>query len=323
MMDRNKAYTDLLMRHRNMLWGLCWQRAGGNRDRCCDLLQEVSIALWENFDKLRPESSPEQEQAWVRWQARSVFYQIGRRQELSTEPLSENLTDSFTEEDAQQRKELLEDLLSSLDPDEQRMMRLYLEGYRGDEIGKEMGISRDNFYQRMHRAIQKMRSVVLILFALLLTSGVAIAIVPQWRHLIFGSAESEATVDDTLEEEPEVVPEPIPFSAPVTQTPKAGRDTLPERELVEPLPSLSLTDNKDLPEEFPPLENYDSLTVSVDGNHLIIRGAEGEWIRVFDNKGWIVAAEIAGQVCVIDLSLYKTRRLNLRIGDRPTMRLQL
>lgn len=323
MMDRNKAYTDLLMRHRNMLWGLCWQRAGGNRDRCCDLLQEVSIALWENFDKLRPESSPEQEQAWVRWQARSVFYQIGRRQELSTEPLSENLTDSFTEEDAQQRKELLEDLLSALDPDEQRMLRLYLEGYRGDEIGKEMGISRDNFYQRMHRAIQKMRSVVLILFVLLLTSGVAIAIVPQWRHLIFGSAEPEATVTDTLEEEPEVVPEPIPFSDPVNQTPKACMDTLPEREPVEPLPLLSLLESTELPEEVPLHTEYDSLAVSVDGNHLIIRGAEGEWIRVFDNRGWMVAAEIAGKVCFIDLSLYKTRRLNLRIGDRPTMRLQL
>lgn len=323
MMDRNKAYTDLLMRHRNMLWGLCWQRSGGDRDRCCDLLQEVSIALWENFDKLRPESTPEQERAWVCWQARSVFYQIGRRQELSTEPLSENFSDSFTEEDTQQRKELLEELLSSLDPDEQRMLRLYLEGYRGDEIGKEMGISRDNFYQRMHRAIEKMRSVVLILFVLLLTSGVAIAIVPQWRHLLFGSGKPEATVVDTLQEEPEFVPEPIPFSEPVAQAPKSNRDPLPERQSVEPLPSLSLLESTELPEEVPPHTEYDSLAVSVDDSHLIIRGAEGEWIRVFDNKGWMVAAEVAGRVSIIDLSLYRTRRLYLRIGDRPTIRLKL
>lgn len=323
MMDRNKAYTDLLMRHRNMLWGLCWQRSGGDRDRCCDLLQEVSIALWENFDKLRPESTPEQERAWVCWQARSVFYQIGRRQELSTEPLSENLSNTFTEEDTLQRKELLEELLSSLDPDEQRMLRLYLEGYRGDEIGKEMGISRDNFYQRMHRAIQKMRSVVLILFVLLLTSGVAIAIVPQWRHLLFGSGKPEATVVDTLQEEPEFFPEPIPFSEPVAQAPKSNRDPLPERQSVEPLPSLSLLESTDLPEEVPPHTEYDSLAVSVDDSHLIITGAEGEWIRVYDKGGWMVAAEIAGKVCVIDLSLYRTRRLNLRIGDRPTMRLKL
>ena len=77
----------MLMRHREMLWRMCWNWTGGNRDRCCDLLQEVSIALWENFDKLRPGASASQERSWVRWQARSVFYQIGRQKRLSTVPL--------------------------------------------------------------------------------------------------------------------------------------------------------------------------------------------------------------------------------------------
>ena len=74
MTDRHSTYTALLMRHREMLWRLCLNRANGDSDRSKDLMQEITIALWENYDKLRLDASPAQERAWVRWQARSVFY---------------------------------------------------------------------------------------------------------------------------------------------------------------------------------------------------------------------------------------------------------
>ena len=47
--DRHRAYTALLMRHRDMLWRMCWRRADEDYDRCCDLMQDVSIALKEAF----------------------------------------------------------------------------------------------------------------------------------------------------------------------------------------------------------------------------------------------------------------------------------
>ena len=326
-MDRNKAYTDLLLRYRNMLWGLCWQRSGGDRDRCCDLLQEVSIALWENFGKLRPNSTPEQEQAWVRWQAHSVFYKMGRRQELSTEPLPDNLSATLADEDSQQRKELLEELLSSLDPDDQRMMRLYLKGYRGDEIGREMGISRDNFYQRMRRIIQKMRSVALLLLALLFASTVAIAFVPQWRHFVFGGGEPEKTVTDTLSGNTDVVPEVIPLPDTVPPAPRIRKDTLPARAPVEHMPSLNLLETMSILDEFPTHEEHDSINISVDGSHLIIIGAEGEWVKVYDYGGRLVASEMASRICIIDLfpstnNLVK-KRFRLQIGNRQPLQLEL
>lgn len=326
-MDPHTAYTALLMRHRNMLWGLCWQRAGGDRDRCCDLLQEVSIALWENFGKLRPDATSGQERAWVRWQARSVFYQIDRRQVLPTAPLSDRLSNSVAEEDARQRKETLEELLSSLDPDEQRMLRMYLEGYRGEEISAAMGISRNNFYQRMHRAILKMRSVALIVLALVFASGVAIAIAPQWRHLIFVGGEPEDTVPDTHPVPPKAAAPVAPPRDTVAPPPTARPDTLPPRETVEYLPPLVLSGEMSAPRKMPSRMEHDSVTISVDGTRLVITGAEGEWIRVYDYGGMLVASQMASRICIIDLypslNHFAKKCFRLKIGNRTPLQLQL
>ena len=53
-MDRHESYTALLVRHRQLVWALCWARAHGDRERCRDLVQDVSLSLWEHFGKLRP-----------------------------------------------------------------------------------------------------------------------------------------------------------------------------------------------------------------------------------------------------------------------------
>ena len=71
--------------------------------------------LWEQFDKLRPEASLAQERAWVRWQARSVFYRVGRRRSLNTATLTDSLAETVADEEAAHRKETLEELSRSKD----------------------------------------------------------------------------------------------------------------------------------------------------------------------------------------------------------------
>ena len=82
-MDRNSAYYELLERYRPMVWRLCWRHARGDWDRCNDLVQEVSIALWEHFGQLRPNATTQEQRAWVRWQARSVL-DLQRRKHTSS-----------------------------------------------------------------------------------------------------------------------------------------------------------------------------------------------------------------------------------------------
>ena len=344
MTDQHHKYTSLLERQREMLWYMCWKRTNGNYDRCQDLLQEVSIQLWENLGKLRPNSTLWQERAWVRWQARSVFYQAGRRRTLNTVAAGDDIiSDLACDDEARHRKELLDNLISTLTPDDQRMMRLYLDGYCGEEIGTDMGLNRDAVYQRMHRAIRKMRSVALILLALLLTSLVAIAVVPQWRQFFFGTGGGEVPVVDTIPWYAGVSPavEPaVQADTVVTIRNTKPADTTARQEPLEKMPSLGILYYTDTGPNEPLRPPTDEPTISLDGSRLTITGVAGELVRVFDCSGNLIAAQKASVICAIDLfpstaafqglassgsalTTGSCKDYILQIGDRPAMKVRI
>lgn len=151
-MDRHESYTALLVRHRQLVWALCWARAHGDRERCRDLVQEVSLSLWEHFGKLRPGASPFEERAWVAWHTRTVLDHLHRRPSPTLVPLPPDMAAEPDDHD-----ERLNEVLASLDGDESRLLRLRLEGYEAAEIGDTLGISRDAVYQRLHRIIERLR----------------------------------------------------------------------------------------------------------------------------------------------------------------------
>ena len=338
--DRHRAYTALLMRHRDMLWRMCWRRADEDYDRCCDLMQDVSIALWDNFDKLRPDAVAGQERAWVRWQARSVFYQKGRQQKPETVSLGENVCDSVSAEDQLQRKETIDNLLSALDSEEQRMVQMYLQGYRGDEISQQMGISRDNYYQRMHRAIRKMQRLALILLALLFTSALAIAAVPQWRHAVFGAFEGVKDTIDSVSEplltnSDELSMADTAFIGDTIATDSVSASLEIRSRRMPSLDSLGYVffdpfSFVEMPDSLTPVARYDKLRVTVDGTRIFITGADGEQVKVYDRNGRLVYAQVAGSLCIIDLFLNPDPvipvfcyRYFLQVGYRPLMAIDL
>jgi RNA polymerase sigma factor (sigma-70 family) len=331
MTERNSAYTNLLMRHRGMLWRMCWKHAGNDRDRCQDLMQEVSIALWENFDKMRPNTTPKQEQAWVYWQARSVFYQIERRHSLSTTPIAENIADNIAEEETQHRKELIDELLSTLNPEEQRMVRMYLDGYPSDEIGKSIGVSRDTVYKRMQRIVNKLKKLALLLFALLFTSAIAVTVVPGWRKLFLNNWETKETVTDT-----NAVATPAktsPTTSPQDSiVPEITVDQIarPEPVTLEEMPPLNIIESLEIPALSPQTSQKPNPKISIVGTHLFISGAEWEFVRVYDNRGRLIAAQTASDLCIIDLFPKGSRYspfiqyvFVVQIGDRPAVAIHI
>lgn len=327
-MDRHKDYTALLTRHHSMLWHMCWNWAKGNRDRCCDLLQEVSLALWENFDKLRPGATPGQERAWVRWQARSVFFQINRRKKPDTEPLTDAIADNIADENSS-NSEILDDLMAALDPDERQMLQLYLDGFHGEEIGRQMAISRNTYYQKLHRAILKMRRVSLIVLVLILTSATAIAIVPQWRHFFFDRWEDEKQVSDTIPQKPDKIEEePLPSDSVPQQHNNHIRAQQPlvSLEQIAPLDILDIIGVADTIYMAP---KQDSLSISLIGNRLTITGAKGEIVRLYDLSGHILFWQEAEGICIIDIipnmdffSGWSRNKYILEIGKRTPIMIQ-
>lgn len=323
MMNRYDAYTAMLGRHRSVIWAMCWAHARGRWDDCCDLVQEVSIALWENYGKLRPSVSFKEERAWVRWQARSVFDQIQRRRQVETTPLTDRLADTLVDEDSRQVKEDMEELMASLSPDEQRLVRLQMEGYNADEIASVMGLKRDAVYQRMHRIIVKARRVLAVVMLLFSVSTVAIAVVPQWRQTVFGSegpkgdketADKEAGDKEIRRQETRrqeagekaeqdsiaisvwTPPEPVPYLEGISTASDTGVPPMPKVHRSQPV-------------------------VIMSAHRLIVSGAEGELVRIYNQStGELLAVQRSDGLCYFNFS---PGDYIIQIGEGPEGRYRL
>ena len=314
-MQNSDPFDELLKRHRPMVWRMCWISAHGNYERCRDLVQEVSIALWRHFGQLRPDATLQEERAWVRWQTRSVLDFQRRMQRPTPLPLTPGMADLQVADDILEQHEELEELMSTLNDDERRMLRLQLEGYRADEIAEAMGLKRDAVYQRLHRVVGKMRRVALLLVLLCLAVTVAVAVVPQWREQVFSHTEEEEKP-----EEEAVSPTEIPSPTPVVPL-EVPVDTVAPRQAwipPEPLPHLNApadTSLPDLPARKP------EVGIAYNDGKLILTGlVDGELVVIRNPKGVLVALKRThGSTCTIELT---TDRLSystyiLQIGNRP------
>jgi len=316
-MEDFEPFNELLQRHRPMVWRMCWISAHGNYERCRDLVQEVSIALWRHFEQLQPKASPQEERAWVRWQIRSVIDFQRRKKRPLIQPLTDSIADTLVAENLLEKQEELDRLMASLNDDERRMLRLQLEGYRAEEIAEAMGLNRDAVYQRMHRAVGKMRRVALLLAILCVAATVAVAVVPQWRQQVIQHVVEEVTP----EKEPQV-PEEKPTPAP--PKPKAiPTDTVVPRPVwipPEPLPHLGATVDTILPEL--PAQKPE-VGVMFDGKKFTLTGLmDGELIVIRNTKGVLLALKRAhGSTCTIDFPInpYTPAYTSfiLKIGNRP------
>ena len=314
-MQNSDPFDELLKRHRPMVWRMCWISAHGNYERCRDLVQEVSIALWRHFGQLRRDATLHEERAWVRWQTRSVLDFQRRMQRPTPLPLTPGMADLQAADDILEQQEELEELMSTLNDDERRMLRLQLEGYRADEIAEAMGLKRDAVYQRLHRVVGKMRRVALLLVLLCLAVTVAVAVVPQWREQVFSHTEEEEKP-----EEEAVSPTEIPSPTPVVPL-EVPVDTVAPRQAwipPEPLPHLNApadTSLPDLPARKP------EVGIAYNDGKLILTGlVDGELVVIRNPKGVLVALKRThGSTCTIELT---TDRLSystyiLQIGNRP------
>lgn len=314
-MQNSDPFDELLKRHRPMVWRMCWISAHGNYERCRDLVQEVSIALWRHFGQLRPDATLQEERAWVRWQTRSALDFQRRMQRPTPLPLTPGMADLQAADDILEQQEELEELMSTLNDDERRMLRLQLEGYRADEIAEAMGLSRDAVYQRFHRAVVKMRRVALLLALLCVAATVAVAVVPQWREQVFSRTEEEE-----IPEEEVVSPIESPSPTPVVPQ-EVPVDTVAPRQAwipPEPLPYLTASNDTiipDLPARRP------EVGIAYNDGKLVLTGlVDGELVVIRNPKGVLVALKRThGTTCAIELA---TDRLSyttyiLQIGHRP------
>ena len=330
-MDRQSAYTELLERYRPLVWRMCWFRARGNWDRCNDLVQEVSIALWLHFDALRPDATPAEKRAWIYWQCRSTLDLQRRLQKPPMQPLTTLLEETVAAEDTRHTQEEIEELMAALSPEEQRLVGLYLEGYQTKEIADLMNLSHDTVYQRMHRVVVKARKAMLLVLLLLVVSTVAVAVVPSWRHRVFGGGESAAV--DTL---PVGVPAPVsptlpPMVVDSVSTPMEI-DTLVPREMPPPVEHIHFSTTDIITFGDTPLPPSDRqllpATIAITGTILTVSGLDGEWVVFYDKYGRVVSSKRCRGICTFELPsklgyFYGVYQYNLPVGDTLWIKMRI
>ena len=318
MKNSQQAYTELLKRHRSLVWTLCWARAHGDYERCRDLVQEVSIAIWLHFNQLHPEASLHEERSWVRWLTRTTLDHLHRNQRPPMLALTEAMVETIGNTD--NPSEDIESILSTLTADERKMIQLHMDGYRADEIAEVLGVSRNLVYQRMHRVRKKMSKVLLVLLLVTLASGLAIAVVPQWRKTILSSSESaKEDVEPPQCQEPKYVP-----CETDTVTAEMGIDTVAQQPLHQliPLPDKILEQPSIYGDTLPSmLPQRQFVTISVSGFTLIITGLRGEWVTLRSPYGPTLASQKCYGMGVFhlfpydDFSMSGRKSFEIQIGD--------
>lgn len=120
-----------------------------------DLLQEATIALWRNRERLLALGSVQQ--AALTWKvARNAVIDALRRYE-DTDELPEGHDEA--DEDRSLMHELHE-AIGRLEEPDRTIVRMQLEGYSYEEIGKQLEMTEKNVSVRLVRAKEKLRKAM-------------------------------------------------------------------------------------------------------------------------------------------------------------------
>lgn len=148
----------LLQRRRDDLWHLCMRHTWGNRERARDLMQEVVLVLMHKIDRLRPNPTDNEERSWVLTVADNALIDLKRKRRIEYTTWGDREPELPDDSDREAREQI-EELSNHLSPSDQQLLRLYRDGYTVKEISVVLSISADAAGVRMHRLIQRMRTI--------------------------------------------------------------------------------------------------------------------------------------------------------------------
>ena len=141
-----------MLRYRGLLFSVCrrYQRDGLTAD---DLLQEVSVRLWELREKLLTIEPAPKQAVWLWRVARNTCIDLQRRSPSPT-PLPD---DYDTPSDDTSLHDTLHELIAQLPDPDRTIVTMHLEGYDYKEIGKAVGMTKNNIGVRLMRTKEKLK----------------------------------------------------------------------------------------------------------------------------------------------------------------------
>ena len=152
-MKSKDPFEILLHRYNGLLFTLCrhFSRKGVEAD---DLLQDASVALWRDSERLLSLSAGPQQAALVwRISRNAMIDTLRRTREL------DSLSDEYDREaDDRNLINELHERIELLDEPDRSIVKLQLEGYNYEEIAEMTGLTVKNVSVRLVRVKDKLRS---------------------------------------------------------------------------------------------------------------------------------------------------------------------
>ena len=141
-----------MLRYRGLLFSVCrrHQRDGLTAD---DLLQEVSVRLWELREKLLAIEPAPKQAVWLWRVARSTCIDLQRRTS-PPQPVPEGYDPP---EEDHSLHDHLHELIARLPEPDRTIVTMHLEGYDYTEIGKAVGMTKNNIGVRLMRTKEKLK----------------------------------------------------------------------------------------------------------------------------------------------------------------------
>lgn len=148
------AFTELVRRYRNMVYGYCYYRTGSFED-ARDISQETFVRAYTNLHQLR---EPGKLAAWLR---RIAANECGRWSERKREMPMDSIEPPEPPRESR-GVEIVRDALTSL-PENERLAVVmhYVDGFSYAEIASFLEISKDAVRGRLHRGREALKSEVL------------------------------------------------------------------------------------------------------------------------------------------------------------------
>lgn len=147
-----EPFSELMLRYRGLLFSVCrrYQRDGLEVD---DLLQELTLALWELRDKMMSITPAPRQAAWIWRVARSTCIDL-QRTTHPTRPLPDGYD---TPEEDRSLHDALHELIAQLEEPDRTIVTMHLEGYDYREIGRQVGMTKNNIGVRLMRIKEKLK----------------------------------------------------------------------------------------------------------------------------------------------------------------------
>lgn len=154
-----ERYEKLMERHRTLLFQHCWRYAGGDADRCRDMVQEVCLAVWSGLEGLRPGATDAEERVWLSLVMRRTLFN-GRRGTSPDPARLEAVLREWQDDSAERLRAEVEGQLEWLDSDEAWVLRQRLAGYSSAEIARQQGVTDSAVRHRLQRIVAKLRDII-------------------------------------------------------------------------------------------------------------------------------------------------------------------